>query len=134
MDNNINNNNSADDDNVKNFDNNQSKKIPLLIIFAAMGTEKSHFVKRFSDKFIDGNDLVFYDIFSKELFIQKHVEEFNELFRKRYDNYNGNKIILSSYYLHLPNSRTIFHRMVYPTEKYYEQDFIWNDVQNKYHD
>ncbi|RIA96341.1 hypothetical protein C1645_755191 [Glomus cerebriforme] len=23
--------------------------------------------------------------------------------------------------------------MVHPTEKYYEQNFIWNDIQNKYH-
>ena len=24
--------------------------------------------------------------------------------------------------------------MVHPTEKYYEQDFIWNEVQSKYHE
>ncbi|CAI2177319.1 5719_t:CDS:1, partial [Funneliformis geosporum] len=106
---------------------------PLLIIFAATGTGKSNFAKRFSDRFIDGDDLIFHDSFSKDLLTQGRFDEINELARKRLGDYSGDKIIMSSYYLHLPTNRVVFHRMVHATDIYYTQNFIWNDIQEKYH-
>ncbi|CAG8480028.1 8999_t:CDS:2 [Funneliformis mosseae] len=118
---------------VKGSIKSNQNKVSLLIIFAATGTGKSHFAKRFSDRFIDGDDLIFNDSIGKDLFTQGRFDDLNELARKRLGEYSGDKIILSSYYPHLPTNRVVFHRMVHATEKYYTQNFIWDDIQNKYH-
>ncbi|CAG8701375.1 2805_t:CDS:2 [Funneliformis caledonium] len=56
-------------------------------------TGKSHFAKRFSDRFIDGDDLIFNDSISKDLFTQGRFDDLNELARKRLGEYSGDKII-----------------------------------------
>src|ERR1044071_5564984 len=113
--------------------NDEKMKSPLLMIFATSGTGKSHLVKRFPDRFVDADELVYYDDISRELFEQQRIGELNELYRKRLGGYDGNKIILSSVYVHLPEDRIVFHRLIRPTKKYWKQDNNLNEIQLKYH-